>query len=162
VDGAGDPGRALLPMAVVAVAADHRRHNHPGPRWGLSRWRPTATSCRIGVLLGGTGDRRPSVGGNVLHARLATAQLASWTRAAGKRGGTAVSHRISHATSQQPVRPGGIRAWGAAEPAAVDRRITVSWLTSVLGEGFAPSTSLVTWKGRCPCRLGFQTLRTTW
>src|SRR6185312_9167976 len=47
-------------------------------------------------------------------------------------------------------------------PVAVDRRITVSWLTSVLGEGVAPSTSLVTWKGRCWCRLGFQTLRTTW
>src|SRR5262245_18549077 len=55
-----------------------------------------------------------------------------------------VSHHISYALSRQAVRRGGARAWGAAEPAAVDRRITVSWLTSVLGEGFAPSTSLVT------------------
>jgi hypothetical protein len=89
----------------------------------------------------------------------------SWRRGCGpvaKRGGKAVSHRVSHAISQQAVRRGGVRPWGAAEPAAVDRRITVTWLTSVLGEGFAPSTSLVTWKGRCSCRLGFQTLRTTW
>ena len=89
----------------------------------------------------------------------------SWRRGRGpvaKGGGKAVSHRVSHAISRQAVRRGGVRPWGAAEPAAVDRRITVSWLTSVLGEGFAPSTSLVTWKGRCPCRLGFQTLRTTW
>src|SRR6185312_75937 len=70
----------------------------------------------------------------------------------------AVSQRVSRAISRQAVRRGGVRAWGAAEPAAVDRRITVSWLTSVRGEGFAPSTSLVTRKGRCWCRLGFQDL----
>src|SRR6478609_4922988 len=43
--------------------------------------RPAAESGFFSVVLG---IAAPSVGGNVLHARLATAQLASWTRAAGE------------------------------------------------------------------------------
>ena len=40
VAGTGDPGRALLPMAFVAVAADHRRHDHRGH----------VGDCRVGAL----------------------------------------------------------------------------------------------------------------
>jgi hypothetical protein len=106
---------------------------------GFSRWRPTRPAAESGVLLG-SGDGRPSQCGRQLAARL-TCRRSLWRRGCGpvaKRGGKAVSHRVPHAISRQAVRRGGVRPWGAAEPAAVDRRITVSWLTSVLGEGFAP------------------------
>ena len=127
---------------------------------GFSRWRPTRPAAESGLF--GVVPRIAAlvgVGGNVLHA-LARHSSAGVVDAGRWRNVAAWRCRT---VFLMPYR-GGL--FGEVEfargvspnPAAVDRRITVSWLTSVLGEGVAPSTSLVTWKGRCWCRLGFQTL----
>ena len=131
---------------------------------GIVALAPYATSCGIGVVRGGSEDSRPRRCGRQRAARLAWHSSAGVVDAGRWRNVAAWRCRTVFLMPYRGGLFGEVEfARGASpNPVAVDRRITVSWLTSVRGEGFAPSTSLVTWKGRCPCRLGFQTLRTTW
>jgi len=82
---------------------------------GFSRWRPTRPAAESGLF--GVVPRIAAlvgVGGNVLHAWLGTAQLASWTRAGGetwRHGGVAPcsSCRIAAGCSARWNSPVGCR-----------------------------------------------------